>query len=53
MWDQLGEALMRDQTETRLADSVDAEIYFAEGWRLLSPGSSDALTAVIHMTVLT
>lgn len=53
MWDQLGEALMRDQTETRLADSVDAEIYFAESWRLLSPGSSDALTAVIHMTVLT
>lgn len=40
--------------ETKLADSVEAETDLAESRRrLLSPGSSDALTAVIHMTVLT
>lgn len=39
--------------ETKHADSVEAEIYLPESWHLLSPGSSVALTAVIHMTVLT
>lgn len=39
--------------KTKLADSVEAETDLAESWRLLSPRSSDALTAVIHMTVLT
>lgn len=39
--------------KTKLADSVEAEIDHAESLCLLSPGSSDALTAVIHMTVLT
>lgn len=39
--------------KTKLADSVEAEIDLAESRHLLSPGSSDALTAVIHMTALT
>lgn len=39
--------------ETKLADSVETEIDLAESIHLLSPGSSDTLTAVIHMVVLT
>lgn len=39
--------------KTRLSDSVEAEIDLAKSHYLLSPGSSDALTAVIQMTVLT
>lgn len=41
------------RSKTKPADSVEAETSLAESQYLLSPGSSDALTAVIHMTVLT
>lgn len=39
--------------KTRFADSVEAEIELAKSHYLLSPGSSDALPAVVLMTVLT
>ena len=38
---------------TKPADSVEAHTDLAESCPLLSCGSSDTLTAVIHMTVLT
>lgn len=39
--------------ETKPADSVETETDLAVSTCLLSPGSSDTLTAVIHMAVLT